>query len=136
MGHIDEADHGNPSSTVTTLDSLSIPYHTQNTLELLPRPHRRASILTPDIWVLEDPSLTADKEGYADNGDKTSMNSGESTPELSIGRSLPEPLEKSSIVASIEHPVKIIDSAVDTISITPSSLPSLPAKSTRKLRTA
>ena len=135
MGHIDDADHGNPSSTVTIIDLPSIPSPTKNTSELLPRSHKRAFISTPDIWVLEDPSTIAE-ESCADNGDKTSKNSGEPTPELSMGRSLPEPSEPPSIVESIEDPVKIADSEVDTTSISPSSLPSLPTKRTRKPRTA
>ena len=136
MGHIDDADHGNPSSTIPALDSPSIPSPTQYTLELLPRPHKRASIPTPDIWVLEDPSPIADKEGCADNGDEISMNSGESTPELSISRSLPETSEKSSIVEPIEDPVKITDSEVDTTSTTPTSLTSLSAEFPPKQRRA
>ena len=97
MGHINDAQHCDPSSIRTSLNSV-------------------------------------DDESCANKESNISKTSCQTTLELSLCQSLPETLEKSGVVESIKPHVKIADNEINTASITPSALSSLPSQSTRKPR--
>ena len=136
MGHVDLARHNDPSPTAIAFDSPSSSPSPQDTFVLAPRPSRRAFVSTPDIWVLEDPSLTVDEESCADEVNDMRSTSGRSTPELSLGQSPTEFSEQPSVVDSVEPHVKVANSEVDTVDTKATRLSSLPTKPLRKPRRA